>query len=117
MPPETSFVLLGLVVSSGCRHERGQLRWERVLAGCVRGGFDDCGLSVPVDANDPEYRDAFGPDSQSVALLHGILLYRDAGDWLFSQLPVGDVSPVSFDDVEVKGFARFAGFAAIGVDR
>ena len=99
---------------SGSRHEIGQLHRKRVLAGCVRGGFDDCRVSVLVDADDREHRDAF---VSLVALLHEILLCRHVDDCLSSQLLADQFPPVSFHDVEVKGFARFAGIAAIGVDR
>lgn len=87
-----------------------------VNAGCVRGGFDNCGVSVLVDADDCEQRDAFSPDSHFVTLLHEILLCREADDCLSSQLLADEFLPVSFPDVEVRGFARFAGIAAIGVN-
>lgn len=51
------------VVPSGNGHKIVQLHRKRVLAGRVRGGFDDCGVSVLVDADDREHRDASGPNS------------------------------------------------------
>ncbi len=73
-------------------------------------------MSVLVDADDREHRDASGPDSHLVALLHEILLYRDTDDCLSSQLLADEFPSVSFHDVAVKRFARFAGIAAIGVN-
>ena len=56
-------------------HKRGCFHRKRILAWCVGGGFNDCRLSVFVDAEygeDGEHRDACDPASYLIAWFHGI---------------------------------------------
>ncbi|OMQ23102.1 hypothetical protein BK799_31925 [Rhodococcus sp. D-1] len=71
-----------------------------------------------IDLNhDNRYRPLAWFNNERRNVLHEILLCRDADDCLSSQLLADEFPSVSFHDVEVKGFARFAGTERIGVDR